>query len=84
MISVRSFLLLALLITSSIAVAHQRDDQGIYLVVEKMPEIKGGVQTVAKKLKYPRQAKVMQVRGVVYVAFSPTHIRDEVKDSIVP
>ncbi|MDP6457247.1 MAG: energy transducer TonB [Candidatus Marinimicrobia bacterium] len=72
MIAVRTFFLLVLLITSSVAVAQQKDEQGIYLVAEKMPEIKGGVQTVAKKLKYPKQAKVMQVQGVVYVGFIVT------------
>lgn len=64
MITGRTLLLLALLITSSVSVAQQKDEQGVYLVAEKMPEIKGGVQSVAEKLKYPRHEEDVALFGI--------------------
>ena len=49
--------------------AQQKDDKGIYLMVEKMPAIKGGMATIGKKVQYPRIAKEMGIQGVVYVGF---------------
>lgn len=75
----RLFLLLAFLSTSSFSIAQQKDKDGVYLAVEKMPEIKGGLRAVAKNVKYPRQAMALQVQGVVYVGFIVTE-KGEVKD----
>ena len=46
-----------------------QDQEGNYLVCEKMPEIKGGLKTLQKKIRYPLQAKALEVQGVVYVQF---------------
>ena len=43
------------------------DDQGIYLMCEKMPELVGGMDALQKKIRYPLQAKSLGVQGVVYV-----------------
>ena len=36
---------------------------------EKMPEIKGGLKSLSKIIKYPKEAKKLGVQGVVYVQF---------------
>ena len=46
-----------------------KDQEGNYLVCEKMPEIKGGLKALQKKIRYPLQAKALGVQGVVYVQF---------------
>ena len=46
-----------------------KDQEGNYLVCEKMPEIKGGLKALQKKIRYPLQAKSLGVQGVVYVQF---------------
>ena len=43
------------------------DDEGIYLMCEKMPELVGGMDAIQKKIRYPLQAKSLGVQGVVYV-----------------
>jgi protein TonB len=43
------------------------DDQGVYLMCEKMPELVGGMDALQKKIRYPLQAKSLGVQGVVYV-----------------
>jgi len=43
------------------------DDEGIYLMCEKMPELVGGMDALQKKIRYPLQAKSLCVQGVVYV-----------------
>ena len=43
------------------------DDEGVYLMCEKMPELVGGMDGVQKKIRYPLQAKSLGVQGVVYV-----------------
>ena len=43
------------------------DDEGIYLMCEKMPELVGGMDALQKMIRYPLQAKSLGVQGVVYV-----------------
>ena len=43
------------------------DDEGVYLMCEKMPELIGGMEALQKKIRYPLQAKSLGVQGVVYV-----------------
>lgn len=43
------------------------DDEGVYLMCEKMPELVGGMEALQKKIRYPLQAKSLGVQGVVYV-----------------
>ena len=43
------------------------DDEGVYLMCEKMPELVGGMDVLQKKIRYPLQAKSLGVQGVVYV-----------------
>ena len=49
-----------------------QDQDGNYLICEKMPEIKGGLKTLQNKLRYPLQATALGVQGVVYVQFIVT------------
>ena len=60
-----------ILIVPPAAVSQQAvmDQDGIYLVCEKMPEIKGGLKALSKIIKYPKEAKKLGVQGVVYVQF---------------
>ena len=37
------------------------DQDGIYLVCEKMPEIKGGLKALSKIIKYPKEARKLGV-----------------------
>jgi protein TonB len=43
------------------------DDEGVYLMCEKMPELVGGMGAMQRKIRYPLQAKHLGVQGVVYV-----------------
>jgi protein TonB len=43
------------------------DDEGVYLMCEKMPELVGGTGAIQRKIRYPLQAKSLGVQGVVYV-----------------
>ena len=43
------------------------DDEGVYLMCEKMPGLVGGMDGLQKKIRYPLQAKSLGVQGVVYV-----------------
>jgi protein TonB len=60
---------IASIIALSILPAQQSvvDDQGVYLMCEKMPELVGGMDAIQKKIRYPLQAKSLGVQGVVYV-----------------
>ena len=60
-----------ILIVAPVAFSQQAvmDQDGIYLVCEKMPEIKGGLKALSKIIKYPKEAKKLGVQGVVYVQF---------------
>ena len=53
--------------TWSLAQSSVKDDQGIYIMCEKMPELIGGMDGLQKKIRYPLQAKTLGVQGVVYV-----------------
>ena len=64
----RHFLIgICFIITSSPAQNSVKDDQGIYIMCEKMPELIGGMDGLQKKIRYPLQAKSLGVQGVVYV-----------------
>ena len=39
------------------------DDEGVYLMCEKMPELVGGMDALQKKIRYPLQAKSLGVQG---------------------
>ena len=54
-------------ITSGFGQNSVMDDQGIYIMCEKMPELIGGMDGLQKKIRYPLQAKTLGVQGVVYV-----------------
>jgi len=43
------------------------DDEGVYLMCEKMPELVGGMGAMQRKIRYPLQAKSLGVQGAVYV-----------------
>ena len=62
-----SILVLVILVTNLSAQQAVIDDEGIYLMCEKMPELVGGMDALQKKIRYPLQAKSLGVQGVVYV-----------------
>ena len=62
-----STLVLVILVTNLSAQQAVIDDEGIYLMCEKMPELIGGMDAIQKKIRYPLQAKSLGVQGVVYV-----------------
>ena len=62
-----SILVLVILVTNLSAQQAVIDDEGIYLMCEKMPELVGGMDAIQKKIRYPLQAKSLGVQGVVYV-----------------
>ena len=64
--------LFLLLIVSSVTYSQQMDEHGIYLSVEKMPALEGGLAQIGKKIRYPKIARDMGVQGVVYVGFVVT------------
>ena len=64
----RNFLIcVCFLMTWSSGQNSVKDDQGIYIMCEKMPELIGGMDGLQKKIRYPLQAKTLGVQGVVYV-----------------
>ena len=69
--TIKILTLATILIVPPVAVSQQAvmDQDGIYLVCEKMPEIKGGLKALSKIIKYPKEAKKLGVQGVVYVQF---------------
>ncbi len=60
-------LLLSLVVNLNHAQQSVKDDEGFYLMCEKMPELIGGMDGLQKKIRYPLQAKTLGVQGVVYV-----------------
>ena len=63
----KTCILIILLSGLSFSQQSVMDDQGFYLMCEKMPELIGGMDGLQKKIKYPLQAKTLGVQGVVYV-----------------
>tara|TARA_B100001013_G_C24332479_1_gene333184 strand:+ start:136 stop:528 length:393 start_codon:yes stop_codon:yes gene_type:complete len=62
-------ILIAFFVTGVFGQQSVQDQEGNYLVCEKMPEIEGGLKALQKKIRYPLQAKALGVQGVVYVQF---------------
>lgn len=50
-------------------ISASNDSTKIYNVVEKMPEIKGGMQEVYKYIKYPKKARNEGIEGRVFIKF---------------
>lgn len=44
-------------------------DETIFLAVEQEPKIKGGIESLYKKVNYPRKAKLAGIEGTVLVQF---------------
>tara|TARA_R100001143_G_scaffold63579_2_gene72379 strand:+ start:13278 stop:13970 length:693 start_codon:yes stop_codon:yes gene_type:complete len=52
--------------------AEQKDDEpedDFYVIVEQMPELIGGLETLQKEVKYPDKALRANIQGRVYVQF---------------
>lgn len=67
-----SLKLVLLFVVSSFAYGQHMDEHGVYLSVEKMPTLEGGLGQIGKKIKYPKIAREMGIQGVVYVGFVVT------------
>lgn len=48
---------------------EESDEEQIFVVVEKMPELKGGIAAVMKHITYPEIARKAGLEGRVYVQF---------------
>ena len=68
-IKILSFATILIIAPAAFSQQAVMDQDGIYLVCEKMPEIKGGLKALSKIIKYPKEAKKLGVQGVVYVQF---------------
>ena len=59
--------------TAVIIIPDEKAEELPFTIVEKMPEPKGGeiafMKYLAKKIKYPRQARTMGIEGKVFVEF---------------
>ena len=62
-------ILIVFFVTGVFGQQSVQDQEGNYLVCEKMPEMEGGLKALQKKIRYPLQAKSLGVQGVVYVQF---------------
>lgn len=60
-------LIFAAAISNPASVFAQSDK--VYSVVDKMPEMKGGLSTLYKKIKYPDEARRKGISGRVYLQF---------------
>lgn len=50
-------------------VVEEEPEDQVFLVVEKMPEIKGGLAALMKHIKYPEIARKAGLEGRVYIQF---------------
>lgn len=48
---------------------EKEEEEQIFVVVEKMPELKGGIAELMKHIKYPEIARKAGIEGRVYVQF---------------
>lgn len=61
--------------------AEQTHKQQVFVVVERMPKMKGGLKALEKNIVYPEMARKAGIEGTVYVQFIvnkqgvPTHIQ---------
>lgn len=77
--------LTVLLMAGSIALlgvnqASAQDDTEVYTVVDEMPEMIGGMETLYKAIKYPRAASQNGIEGRVFIQFvvdKNGNVRDE-------
>lgn len=60
-------LVMGLLSNPKTAFAQQKEK--VYSVADKMPEIKGGLSSLYKKIKYPQKARKSGISGRVYIQF---------------
>jgi len=60
-------LLLAVFSNPSSVFGQNKDK--VYSVADKMPELKGGLSSLYKKIKYPKKAQQQGISGRVYIQF---------------
>lgn len=48
---------------------EEEDEDNFFVVVEQMPELKGGLQSLHEKIKYPKKARKAGIEGRVMVQF---------------
>lgn len=63
-----AFLMLAVLAANP-ADLQAQDADGVYTVVDEMPEINGGLSALYSEIKYPREAVRAGVEGRVFLQF---------------
>lgn len=57
-------------------------DEGFYVIVEQMPELIGGLQSLQREVRYPERALRANIQGRVYVQFVVNE-RGEVENPVV-
>ena len=49
--------------------AEEEDEDEVFIIVERMPELKGGLAGLQKNITYPKMAQKAGIEGRVYVQF---------------
>lgn len=75
-----SLLFIVFAITVQPAQVQAQDADGVYTVVDEMPEIIGGLSALYKEIEYPREAIRRGVEGRVFIQF----IVDEQGNAVNP
>lgn len=70
-------------INESYSEASTSNEEGFYRVVEKMPELIGGMASIRSKIVYPKQAKEMEIEGRVIIQLIVTENGDVENPQIV-
>lgn len=51
---------------------EENSDEEVFVMVEHMPKLKGGLKSIQKEIKYPNMARKAGIEGRVYVQFVVT------------
>lgn len=55
--------------SATAATAQKQNEEGVFVVVEDRPELKGGMQAIQNEIQYPELAKKAGIEGRVFIQF---------------
>jgi protein TonB len=70
----------ALTLSATVEANAQADDSEVYTVVDVMPQMVGGMESLYGEIKYPRKAAIDGIEGRVFIQFvvdKDGNVRDE-------
>jgi protein TonB len=70
----------ALTLSATVEANAQSGDSEVYTVVDEMPQMEGGMQSLYGEIKYPREAAKNGIEGRVFIQFvvdKDGNVRDE-------